>query len=618
MAILDNVNSPQDIKLFNNAKLDILAKEIRDEVISIALERGGHLGASLGVVELTIALHYVFDTPEDLLVWDIGHQTYPHKILTGRRGGLKNVRKKDGISGFLKRNESVYDTFGAGHSSTSISAALGMAVANKINGKTSDIIAVIGDGSLSAGMAYEAINNTSLFEFSGKFIVILNDNKMSISPAIGGITRYLMKLLNSGSALKMRNIAKDFIKFMPDSFSRFVQQTEKCAKNIISGSNLFEELGMHYIGPIDGHNLECLISVLSGIKAAPHSKKPILLHVVTEKGRGFAGEKKCDEMYHTISPLSLAQKTDSISLSQICADTLTEIALNDEVVVAITAAMLSGTCLKSMHKVLENRVFDTGIAEQHSVTFAAGLATQNIKPFVAIYSTFLQRAYDQIVHDVAIQSLPVRFLIDRAGFTGEDGPTHAGLFDIAFLTNIPNFVVMAPSSADELSRMIFTAYLINDKPSAVRFPKMMVQNWRKKTLSELKPIEIGKSEVVLQGGEIVILAFGMILDRCIEAAAVVEKTKNLRITVVNARFTKPLDCDLLTKLCENHKLFFTVEEGVVGGFGSHVSKFLEGMGVEIEQICIPDRFIDHQSIEQAHKEAGIDTASIIARLIARL
>ncbi len=618
LGILDNINSPLDLRLLNQEDLVKLAAEIRGEIISIALDRGGHLGASLGVVELTIALHYVFNTPEDLLVWDIGHQSYTHKIITGRRSALKNVRKKGNISGFLRRSESIYDTFGAGHSSTSISAALGMAVANKLNHKKAHVISIIGDGALSSGMAYEAINNASLHEFSGKFLIILNDNEMSISPAVGALTCYLRKLINSTPLLKMRNLAKDFINFMPDSFSDFAKRAEKHAKGFISGNNLFEGLGMHYIGPVDGHDIDALLSILNHIKSNIHITKPVLLHVITEKGRGFIGRAECDEMYHTISSIHNKESSPALtSMSQVCIDTLIDIAKTDNKVVAISAAMLTGTCLKSMKDIFPDRVFDTGIAEQHAVTFAAGLASQGIKPFVDIYSTFLQRAYDQIIHDVAIQSLPVRFLIDRAGFTGEDGPTHAGIFDIAFLSNIPNFIVMAPSSPEELVMMVFTAYLLNDRPCAIRFPKRSVM---KPKLENKKQLKLGEGRVVRHGSMLAIISLGTRLERCLEAANLVELEYGISVTVADARFAKPIDYKLIMELALSHKALFTVEEGVIGGFGSHVAEYLgkNGIKTDLEQIFIPDRFIEHQTIEEAYQEARMCTNTLTERFMKKI
>ncbi|MDZ5762325.1 1-deoxy-D-xylulose-5-phosphate synthase [Candidatus Cyrtobacter comes] len=618
MRILDNINSPKELRDLNPEDLIELSKEIRDEIISIALDRGGHLGASLGVVELTIAIHYIFNTPEDLLVWDIGHQSYPHKILTQRRNALKDVRKKGHISGFLRRSESIYDTFGAGHSSTSISAALGMAIANKLNNKKANVISVIGDGALSSGMAYEAINNVSLHEFNGKFLIILNDNKMSISPAVGALTRYLTKLITSVPLLKMRNLAKDFIKFMPNSLSDFAKKAEKHAKSIISGNNLFEGLGMHYIGPVDGHDIYALLSVLENIKNNTYITNPVLLHIITEKGRGFIGHVECDEMYHTISSLH-KKKSDAelTSMSQFCVDTLIDIAKNDDRVVAISAAMLTGTCLKSMKEIFPDRVFDTGIAEQHAVTFAAGLASQGIKPFVDIYSTFLQRAYDQIIHDVAIQSLPVRFLIDRAGFTGEDGPTHAGIFDIAFLSNIPNFVVMAPSSPEELAMMIFTAYSLNDRPCAIRFPKCSVT---KQKLEKPKPIPLGIGRVIMHGVKLAVISLGTRLECCIEAAKILESEYGVSITIADARFAKPIDYKLIEDLARSHEVLFTVEEGVIGGFGSHVAEFLgkSGVKIDLEQIFIPDKFIEHQTIEEAYKEVRMCTNGLVDRFTKKI
>ncbi len=615
--LLDSIDLPRDIRSFDDKKLKNLAAELRQETIRIVSQTGGHLGAGLGVVELTIALHHVFNTPTDKLVWDVGHQTYPHKILTGRRALMHTLRQGDGLSGFTKRKESEYDVFGAGHSSTSVSAALGMAVARDLAGETHEVIAVIGDGAMSAGMAYEAMNNAG--STPTKLIVILNDNDMSIAPPVGAMSAYLSRLISSRPYISLRKFVKESL---PEPIQRVAKKTEQYAKNIASGGNFFEEMGFYYIGPIDGHNLDHLLPVLRNIKEE-QEKRPVLIHVVTEKGHGFNSPDASNEKYHAVKKFDVVTriqektKTNTPSYTQVFAESLIKLAEKDKKVIGITAAMPSGTGMDKFAEHFPSRTFDVGIAEQHAVTFAAGLAAEGFKPFAAIYSTFLQRAYDQVVHDVAIQSLPVRFAIDRAGLVGADGPTHAGAFDITYLATLPNFIVMAAADELELARMVATAHSIEDKPSAFRYPRgegtgILIPE-------TLEPLEIGKGRMIKKGNTVAILSLGARLQESLKAAEELD-AKGLSTTVADARFAKPLDYELITQLATDHEVLITVEEGSIGGFGSHVLQFLSNNGLLkqdlcIRALCLPDYFIDHHKPEAMYEEAGLNASGIVKAVL---
>ena len=616
MDLLDKVSFPEELKDLKIEELEALSDEIRSLVINVVAKKGGHLGASLGVVELTIALHYVFNTPEDILIWDVGHQVYPHKILTGRKKLIYTIRQPGGISGFTKRGESIYDPFGAGHSSTSISAALGFAAAMKIRQQENYVIAVIGDGAMSAGMAYEALNNAGALPC--RTLVILNDNEMSIAPAVGAMSSYLAKLLSSKQYYRAKNIAKGALHYVPEFIEKVMKNVKKCTKNFAQGSNIFEEIGLRYIGPVDGHNLKQLIHVLNNIKNNGQLNKPVLLHVITEKGRGFDSPEKSLESYHAVLPFDLETKIQKkpeksyLSYTKVFAKVLTDIAKNDSEVIAITAAMPSGTGLDLMMKDLPNQVYDVGIAEQHAVTFAAGLAAAGAKPFVTIYSTFLQRAYDQVVHDVAIQSLPVRFMIDRSGLVGADGPTHSGSFDLAYLGNLPNFICMAPSDEFELTRMVATAYQINHCPCSIRYPRADTMSLEFDYKPE--PLEIGKGRVVKQGEKIAILSLGTRLNECLKTAQMLEEDGH-NITIADARFLKPLDHELIKELATKHHIMLTIEEGAIGGFGSQVVHYIlnNGLldnGLKFRVLCLPDCFIEQNTIQQMYEEAGLNASGM--------
>jgi len=606
--LLDTVFDPRDIRGFELAQLEQLAAELRQETIAAVSETGGHLGASLGVVELTIALHHVFNTPQDLLLWDVGHQSYPHKILTGRRDRIRTLRKPDGLSGFCKRDESPYDVFGAGHSSTSISAALGMAVARDFDGKKHEVVAVIGDGAMSAGMAFEALNNAGAL--GSRVIVVLNDNDMSIAPPVGAMSTYLARLISSRPYHKLRDIGKILIDKFPEPLARLARRTEHFARDFAVGGTLFDQLGFYYVGPVDGHNLAHLLPVLKNIKNQKDSG-PILLHVVTQKGHGYAPAEAADDKYHGVVTFDVAtgaQKkaaANAPSYTKVFAQSLIAEAAKDDKIIAITAAMPSGTGLDLFEKQFPERMFDVGIAEQHAVTFAAGLATQGYKPFVAIYSTFLQRAYDQVVHDVAIQNLPVRFVLDRAGLVGADGATHAGAFDLAYLCTLPNFVVMAPSDEAELTHMVATAANYHYGPSAVRYPR---GEGTGVAIPEGVPLPIGKGRMVREGERVALLSLGTRLAECVKAA------EELNATVADARFAKPLDEALIRELMKNHELVVTVEEGAVGGFGSHVQAFAakEGLKTPIIPLTLPDHFIEQNNPHVQYDEAGLNAAQIVA------
>lgn len=615
--LLDLVNEPADIRNFSHEELLELANELRCKTIETVSKTGGHLGAGLGVIELTVALHYVFDTPKDLIVWDIGHQTYPHKILTGRKNRISTLRQEGGLSGFTKRDESIYDTFGAGHSSTSISAALGMACARDLKNENKEVIAVIGDGAISAGMAYEAMNNAG--SLKSRMIVILNDNDMSISKPVGAMNTYLSKLISSKPYLQFRKSTKSAINMLPNIISRMIKKMESNTKNLLNDCNIFEELGFYYIGPIDGHDLKSLITILSNIKDNKSINRPILLHVITEKGKGFHSPDANSEKFHAVSQFDIEtgiQKKSSNTLpsyTNIFADKISELAKTDDKIVAITAAMPSGTGLDKFAGLHPDRFFDVGIAEQHAVTFAAGLACEGFKPFVAIYSTFLQRAYDQVVHDVAIQNLPVRFAIDRAGFVGNDGATHCGAFDIAYLATLPNFVVMVPSDESELSLMITTALSIDDRPSAFRYPRGQITG-KVEIEANLKPIEIGKGRMIQHGSKVAVLNLGTRLNEVLEASNLLFSEHQIQITIADARFAKPLDKNLVNQLAQNHQLLIIIEEGSIGGFSAHVLEELANNNLShltVKSLHYPDEFYEHSSQERMNVKAGLSKNNIV-------
>ena len=613
---LDLVKNPKDLRGLKPENLTALAQELRQEVINAVSVTGGHLGAGLGVVELTIALHYVYQTPYDKLIWDVGHQAYPHKIITGRRDRIKTLRQTGGLSGFTKRAESEFDPFGAAHSSTSISAGLGMAVARDLKSEKNHVIAVIGDGAMSAGMAYEAMNNAGAG--NSKLLVVLNDNDMSIAPAVGAMSSYLSRLISSTSYRSLRDLAKQLASHLPKQLERTAKRAEEYARGLVTGGTLFEELGFYYVGPVDGHNLEHLLPVLQNIKNAKQDK-PVLLHVVTEKGRGHPFPEKSLEKYHAVQKFDLVTgaqskaKANAPSYTEVFSKSLIREAEQDERIVAVTAAMPSGTGIDKFAQQFPQRSFDVGIAEQHAVTFAAGLATEGLKPFVAIYSTFLQRAYDQVVHDVAIQGLPVRFAIDRAGLVGADGATHAGAFDLAYLCCLPGFIIMAAADEAELVHMIATARDINDAPSAIRYPRG--EGVGVELPDQGTPLPIGRGRVLRKGSTVAILSLGSRLKDCLLAAEQLA-VLGLSTTVADARFAKPLDIELIKQIAQDHELLIILEEGSVGGFSSQVLHFLalEGLldgGLKVRPMTLPDIFIDHASSEEQYKIAQLDSASII-------
>ena len=620
---LDLVKTPKDLRELKPETLTALAQELRQEVINAVSVTGGHLGAGLGVVELTIALHYVYQTPYDKIIWDVGHQAYPHKIITGRRDRIKTLRQTGGLSGFTKRAESEYDPFGAAHSSTSISAGLGMAVARDLKSEKNHVIAVIGDGAMSAGMAYEAMNNAGAG--NSKLLVVLNDNDMSIAPAVGAMSSYLSRLISSTSYRSLRDLAKQLASHLPKQLERTAKRAEEYARGLVTGGTLFEELGFYYVGPVDGHNLEHLLPVLQNIKNAKQDK-PVLLHVVTEKGRGHPFSEKSLEKYHAVQKFDLVTgaqskaKANAPSYTEVFSKSLIREAEQDERIVAVTAAMPSGTGIDKFARQFPQRSFDVGIAEQHAVTFAAGLATEGLKPFVAIYSTFLQRAYDQVVHDVAIQGLPVRFAIDRAGLVGADGATHAGAFDLAYLCCLPGFIIMAAADEAELVHMIATARDINDAPSAIRYPRG--EGVGVELPEHGTPLPIGKGRVLRRGSTVAILSLGSRLKDCLLAAEQLA-VLGLSTTVADARFAKPLDIELVKQMAQEHELLIILEEGSVGGFSSQVLHFLalEGLldgGLKIRPMTLPDLFIDHASSDEQYKIAQLDSASIVDIVIKTL
>ena len=620
--LLDNVRTPADLRQLSEKDLPQLAAELRTELVDAVSQTGGHLGAGLGVVELTVAIHYVFNTPDDRLIWDVGHQAYPHKILTGRRDRIRTLRQEHGLSGFTKRAESEYDPFGAAHSSTSISAGLGMAVARDLSGGDRNVIAVIGDGAMSAGMAYEAMNNAGAID--ARLIVILNDNDISIAPPSGAMSGYLARLASGGTYAGVRDFGKKLTSYLGKRVDRAVTRAVEHARGYVTGGTLFEEMGFFHIGPIDGHNLEHLVPVLKNVR--DHGNGPVLIHVVTQKGKGYEPAEKAADKYHGVNKFDVitgAQAkapANAPSYTKVFAESLVQEAREDEKVVAITAAMPSGTGLDLFGEAFPERTFDVGIAEQHAVTFAAGLATEGYKPFAAIYSTFLQRAYDQVVHDVAIQKLPVRFPIDRAGFVGADGPTHCGAFDTAYLAALPGFVVMAAADEAELRHMVRTAVAYDEGPLSFRYPR---GNGVGVDMPERGSVlEIGKGRIVKEGTKVAILSFGTRLADSLTAAEELDAA-GLSTTVADARFAKPLDEDMIRRLATGHEVLITVEEGSVGGFASHVLQFLahEGLlenGLKVRPLVLPDRFVDQAKPEKMYAEAGLDSAGIVQAVFAAL
>lgn len=614
--LLDKVTFPSDLRKLKPGQLKQFADELRHEMISAVSSTGGHFGSGLGVVELTTAIHYVFNTPDDKLIWDVGHQCYPHKIITGRRDRIRTLRQGDGLSGFTKRSESEYDPFGAAHSSTSISAAVGIAVANNFNGKDDKAIAVIGDGSMSAGMAYEAMNNAA--QAGNKLIVILNDNDMSIAPPVGAMSAYLSRVLSSREYLSIRDLGRQIAKRLPKSLGTTARRAEEYARGMATGGTLFEELGFYYVGPIDGHNIDHLLPVLENVRDAREG--PILVHVVTEKGRGHPFGKAAADKYHAVPKFNVVtgelQKSapKAPQYTKVFADALVSEAERDDKIVAITAAMPGGTGLDVFGKAFPDRTFDVGIAEQHAVTFAAGLATEGMKPFATIYSTFLQRAYDQVVHDVAIQKLPVRFAIDRAGLVGADGQTHAGSFDVAYLSTLPNMVVMAAGDEADLVHMVATAVAIDDRPSAFRYPRGEGLGVELPLIG--KPLEIGKGRIMKEGSKIAILSLGGRLGEVMKAAHDLD-SRGLSTTVADARFAKPLDQAMIRDLAANHEVVITIEEGAIGGFGAHVLDFmacdglLDRSSLKIRTMKLPDIFQDQDSPEKQYEAAGLTASHIV-------
>jgi 1-deoxy-D-xylulose-5-phosphate synthase len=620
--LLDKVRIPADLRSLPERDLPQLAAELRTEMIDAVSQTGGHLGAGLGVVELTVALHYVFDTPADRIIWDVGHQAYPHKILTGRRDRIRTLRQEGGLSGFTRRDESEYDPFGAAHSSTSISAGLGMAVARDLAGRKNNVVSVIGDGAMSAGMAYEALNNAGALD--ARLIVILNDNDMSIAPPTGAMSAYLARLASGRAYLGLRDIGKKLTSYLGRRVDRAITRAVEHARGYVTGGTLFEEMGFYHIGPIDGHNLEHLVPVLKNVR--DNARGPVLIHVVTQKGKGYAPAEAAADKYHGVNRFDVitgAQAkapANAPSYTNVFAESLIREAAEDEKIVAVTAAMPSGTGLDLFSEVFPNRTFDVGIAEQHAVTFAAGLAAEGYKPFAAIYSTFLQRAYDQVVHDVAIQKLPVRFPIDRAGYVGADGATHCGAFDTTFLASLPGFVVMAASDEAELRHMVRTAAGYDAGPISFRYPR---GNGVGVDLPERgSPLEIGRGRVVREGAKVALLSFGTRLADCLLAAEELGAA-GLSTTVADARFAKPLDEDLVRRLAREHEVLVTVEEGAIGGFAAQVLHFLahQGLlesGLKVRPLVLPDEFTDHGKPEKMIAAAGLDSAGIVRTVFAAL
>ena len=612
---LNKIKSPKDLDSLDDKQLKQLANELRYDVIETVSKTGGHLGASLGVIELTVALHKIFNAPEDKIIWDVGHQTYPHKILTGRRDKMHTLRKKDGLSGFAKRDESEFDAFGAGHSSTAVSAGLGMSIGRDLKNKNNHVICVVGDGAMSAGQAYEALNNAGAMK--SRLIVILNDNDMSIAPPAGAMSAYLAKLISGGTYLGLRNFAKQVVEKLPKTLEKGAKKAEEITRLIAGNGTLFEALGFYYVGPIDGHNLDHLLPVIRNVKNADHG--PVIIHAVTQKGKGYKPAEDSDEKFHGVAKFNIAtgvqekSKKSNDSYTKVFSEALIKCAEKDDDIVAVTAAMPSGTGLNKFKEFYPERFFDVGIAEQHAVTFSAGLAIEGLKPFVAIYSTFLQRSYDQIVHDVAIQNLPVKFAIDRAGLVGADGPTHSGSFDISYLSILPNFIVMAASDEVELARMVKTASEYNSGPISFRYPRgessgLLIPE-------ELKSIEIGKGKIKKEGDKIAILNLGTRIDE-VNKASVKLESMGLSCTIADARFAKPLDKELIIDLVKNHELILTVEEGSSGGFGAHVLLFLAENGylddgLKIRNLYLPDVFIQHGDMDNMYEQAGLGSDNIV-------
>jgi 1-deoxy-D-xylulose-5-phosphate synthase len=620
--LLDQINTPNDLRRLGESQLRQVADELRTETIDAVAVTGGHLGAGLGVIELTVALHYVFNTPEDRIVWDVGHQAYPHKILTGRRDRIRTLRMGNGLSGFTKRAESEYDPFGAAHSSTSISSALGMAVARDLSGKKNNVVAVIGDGAMTAGMAYEAMNNAGAME--SRLIVILNDNDMSIAPPVGAMAGYLARLFSGHTYRSLREIGKQLATKLPKALEIGAMRAEEFSRGMVTGGTMFEELGFYYVGPIDGHNMDQLLPVLKNVRDSQTG--PIIVHCRTQKGKGYGPAEQSADKYHGVVKFDVATgvqakaKSNAPSYQKVFGESLIKEAQKDDKIVGITAAMPSGTGIDLFEKVFPKRTFDVGIAEQHAVTFAAGLATEGYKPFCAIYSTFLQRGYDQVVHDVAIQKLPVRFAMDRAGLVGADGPTHAGSFDLAYLGCLPNFIIMAAADESDLVHMVATQVAINDQPSALRYPRG--EGVGVDMPEEGKPLEIGKGRIIRQGSKIAILSLGTRLADSLKAAEELA-SYGLSTTVADARFAKPIDSDLVLRLANEHEVLITIEEGAVGGFAAQVYQTLSDngaldRGLKIRSMILPDIFIDQDSPTAMYARAGLDTKGIVKKVFEAL
>jgi 1-deoxy-D-xylulose-5-phosphate synthase len=616
--LLDQIRTPEDLRKFEPSRLRQISDELRDDLINTVSQTGGHLGAGLGVVELTVALHYTFDTPNDRLIWDVGHQSYPHKILTGRRDRIHTLRQGGGLSGFTKRAESEYDPFGAAHSST----GLGMAVASKLDKRDNNVICVIGDGAMSAGMAYEAMNNAGAID--SRLIVILNDNDMSIAPPVGAMSAYLSRLLSGRTYMSLREIGKQLANRLPKFFEQRAVKVEEYARTLVTGGTMFEELGFYYVGPIDGHNLDHLLPVLKNVRDAKSG--PILIHVVTQKGKGYAPAESSADKYHGVVQFDVAtgaqakSKPGAPAYTKVFGESLIKEAKKDDKIVAITAAMPSGTGIDLFGKAFPDRTFDVGIAEQHAVTFAAGLATEGYKPFVAIYSTFLQRGYDQVVHDVAIQKLPVRFAMDRAGLVGADGPTHAGSFDGAYLGCLPGFILMAAADEADLANMVATQVAIDDRPSGLRYPRG--EGRGVPMPAEGQPLEIGRGRIIREGSKVALLSYGARLGECLKAADELAGY-GLSTTVADARFAKPLDADLITRLAREHEVVITIEEGAIGGFGSGVLQLLSDRGVfdrglRFRSMILPDIFIDQDSPNAMYAKAGLDAKGIVTKVFEAL
>jgi 1-deoxy-D-xylulose-5-phosphate synthase len=620
--LLDQIKYPSDLRKLDESRLKQVADELRTETIDAVAVTGGHLGAGLGVVELTVALHYVFNTPEDRIVWDVGHQAYPHKILTGRRDRIRTLRMGSGLSGFTKRAESEYDPFGAAHSSTSISSALGMAVARDLSGGKNNVIAVIGDGAMTAGMAYEAMNNAGAM--NSRLIVILNDNDMSIAPPVGAMAGYLARLFSGHTYRSLREVGKQLATKLPKALEIGALRAEEFSRGMITGGTMFEELGFYYVGPIDGHNMDQLLPVLKNVRDSKTG--PIIVHCRTQKGKGYEPAEKSADKYHGVVKFDVATgvqqkgKSNAPAYQKVFGESLIKEARKDNKIVGITAAMPSGTGIDQFEKVFPERTFDVGIAEQHAVTFAAGLATEGYKPFCAIYSTFLQRGYDQVVHDVAIQKLPVRFAMDRAGLVGADGPTHAGSFDLAYLGCLPNFVIMAAADEADMVHMVSTQVAINDRPSALRYPRG--EGVGVEMPAEGKPLEIGKGRIIREGSKVAILSLGTRLAESLKAAEELA-SYGLSTTVADARFAKPIDTELVLRLANEHEVLITIEEGAIGGFAAQVYQTLSDngaldRGLKIRSMVLPDVFIDHDSPNAMYAKAGLDAKGIVKKVFEAL